>query len=509
LDVLLPGEKVAFWTGEHKDMFSREALRQYPVAVVNNQFYFDKNGRFARNVNNRTYLQERALTIIDERPQKVTTYEILLSEAQTVREALQETHPETKEHMDSLFQFMAPYSYELTNKIHLPEHVSAELAWFDTPAADRLAGLKIPGIDRLFGFAKALVQGCGFVVSDGKLVRYVGYSPTGPISPGTVLLDATADVDGVSQIVSNQVAIEVPQARYDNLEIIYVPQHTTKHLNKYFKTATNQKAYVRSMVQTVEEHMASGARGLVVCKKTLFDQQRVPNWPDDDPRFDDPKSFTERYEWDLNGRKLCAVHWGTGVGSNDWRDAEAILLCDEFHLPRRIAAAHVQGLRGHRVHEGDLPTMTTISSKTPATEIYLMGHRLRWIKQMALRGRARCYDEHGVCGSMRLVVSCELESFMANVSRLFPGAKVRITSAGDSGKWSERVLAVLSGSTAPVVTTGELGKALGKPWRSVRAAVLTTEFESAREAMGWRYAPGKGRAGGRFERVVSSEALAA
>ena len=35
------------------------------------------------------------------------------------------------------------------------------------------------------------------------------------------------------------------------------------------------------------------------------------------------------------------------------------------------------------------------------------------------------------------------------------------------------------------------------------------EFERACEAMAWRYAPGKGRAGGRFERVVPSEALAA
>jgi hypothetical protein len=153
--------------------------------------------------------------------------------------------------------------------------------------------------------------------------------------------------------------------------------------------------------------------------------------------------------------------------------------------------------------------MKSISSTTSAVEIYRLGHRLRWLKQMALRGHARCYDEHGVCGKMRLVVSCELESFLANVGRLFPGAKVRITGAGENGKWSERVIAILSASTAPVVTTGELGKALGKPWRSVRAAVLTQEFESACEAMGWRYAPGKGRVGGRFERVAPSEALAA
>ena len=443
LDALLPAGKVAVWTGSHGHLFKREALRQYPVAVVNNQFYFDKNGRYASGVNNRGHWQPRALTIIDERPQKVDTYEILLSDAEKVREALLETHPETKDHLDELFQFMESYSYKATNKIYLPKDVSDQLAWFTSSTAERLSKLAIPGIDQLFGFAKSTAQTCGFVVSDGAIVRFVGYSPKGPISAGTVLMDATADIDGVAQIVPDQVAVEVPQAHYGNLEIIYVPQHTTKQLPKYFKFATNQKAYVRSMVQAIEEHMQPGERGLVVCKKTLFDQQRVPNWSEDDERFKDTDGFTNNYAWDLGGRKLCAVHWGTGIGSNAWRDAEVLFLCDEFHLPKRVAAAHVQGLRGHTIHEGDLPNMQSISSTTSALEIYRLGWRLRWLKQMALRGRARSYDEHGRCGKMRLVVSGELGSLLANVGRLFPGAKVRITGAGEGGTWGEKVVGIL------------------------------------------------------------------
>ena len=248
----------------------------------------------------------------------------------------------------------------------------------------------------------------------------------------------------------------------------------------------------------------------MVCKKTLFDQRRVPNWPDDeDERFEDQAGFNTGYAWNIGGRNLCAVHWGTGIGSNAWRDANVLFLFDEFHLPKRVAVAHVQGLRGHNVHQGDLPTMKSINSTAPAVEIYRLGHRLRWIKQMALRGAARCYDEHGVCGAMRLVISCELESFIANVGKLFPGAKVRITGTGEGGTWSEKVIATLNASKAPVVTTSELGKLLHRAWARVRYAVLTADFESAIEAMGWRYVPGKGRGGGRFERIVPDEALAA
>ena len=101
---------------------------------------------------------------------------------------------------------MEQYSYEPSNKIYLPADadVSDQLAWFDGPQAERIAASKIANIDQLFGFAKALVQGCGFVVSETKhRVRYIGYASklTKNLSAGTVLLDATADIDGVSHIV--------------------------------------------------------------------------------------------------------------------------------------------------------------------------------------------------------------------------------------------------------------------------------------------------------------------
>src|SRR5262249_33867549 len=147
LEALLPG-KVAIWTSEHKDLFSREVLRQYPVIAVTGQFYLGPNGYLAHNVNNHGDFQKRALTIVDERPEEVTTYEILLSEAQKVREGLIETHPNTKEHMDTLLLFMEQYSYKPTNKIYLPEDTSDKLAWFASGEAERLAKGDILGIDR-------------------------------------------------------------------------------------------------------------------------------------------------------------------------------------------------------------------------------------------------------------------------------------------------------------------------------------------------------------------------
>lgn len=533
LNTLLPGDKVAIWTTDHDvnckkptkiekpaAQFDRDALRLYPVIVVTHQFYLGSNGHKARNVvRNGRFAGTRALTIVDERPEEVPTFEVLLSEAQKVREVLQEMHPETNEHMDSLLQFMERYSYVSTNKLYRPgievakEAVSERLAWFNTGPAERLAtsaAAKIPGLDRLFAFAKAMVLGCGFVVSSSKLVRFVGYASklTVNLSAGTILLDATADIDGVSRVVPWRVNAEVPQAHYDNLEIIHVPQHTTKRLKEYFKTAPNQRAYVKWMEQTIIEHVHPGERGLVICKKELFENERIPNWPDGDERFKDPESYTRRYEWDIAGRKLCATHWGTGIGSNAWKDADVVVLFDEFFAPRSVHVANVQGLREHRVDEGDLASMKTLNSSAPGVNAIAEGHRLRWTRQLALRGRARSYDEHGMCGKQRLVVACALGTFMANVGKLFPRAKVHTTGGGDGGKWIEKVIEILNGSTAPTVTTTELGQRLSKPWREVSFNVLTPAFKSALGGMSWRYVSRRGRGGCRFERVMLNEALA-
>jgi hypothetical protein len=187
-----------------------------------------------------------------------------------------------------------------------------------------------------------------------------------------------------------------------------------------------------------------------------------------------------------------------------------VFLFDELFIPRRTAAANVQGLREHRVHEGELPTMSTPTSNAPGVDLYQLGNRLRHTKQMALRGRARCYDANGVCGKMRLVVSCELGTFMANASRLFPGANVRLADDSSAGAtWAERIIRLLNGSEALSVTTSELTKLLDKDWRKISRDVLTLEFLAALDGMGWRYASGKGRGGSRFERVEANEALAA
>jgi hypothetical protein len=357
LSRLLPG-KVALYTSDHDRAkppkkialpaakFTPQELPYFPVIVVTHAFYLDSpRGHYARTYTHNGTSGARSLTLVDERPNEAPTVDIILSEAEAVREALRESHPQAREQMDLLLKFMQDYSYARPNKLYRPgieldhDDLSRRLGWFRTLEAERVVNdASSESTKKLFAFANALLIGRGCVATSSALPHFFAYEEQRitDLTAGTVLLDATADIDGVSNIVPWRTEIETPKARYDNLEIIHVPQHTKTRLNQYFKDASNQHAYVDWMIKTIMGHMEPDQKGLVVCKVDLIKNQRVPNWPERDSRFKEPKIYTEDYGWELDGRRLCVTHWGTGIGSNTWKDADVVFLFEEFFVPRRI-----------------------------------------------------------------------------------------------------------------------------------------------------------------------------
>jgi hypothetical protein len=522
--------KVAVWTTEHDvsckewpklgkeplAKFERKDLPNFPVAVVTHNFYLRSNGHHARSIVRNGVDGLRMLTIVDERPEEIPTIQIVLSTAQKVREALLKEHPETKEHLDALLQLMEKHNYKEANKIYIPDAaaIAKALGWFRTNAAMQLANRAddIPNIKELFAYGSALAAGRGWIATDGVLPCYFGYDDQRIINltTGVVLLDATADLDGIANIDPyRMIQTEVSKASYENLEIIHVGQHTKTRLDQYLATAPNQHAYVDWMVTAITEHTHPGEKVLVICKKSLLDNQRVPNWPERDPRFDNKKSFTEEWGWDVEGRKVCVAHWGTGVGNNTWQDADAVCLFDDFFAPRWVSIARTQGYQGQKVHQGALGSMSSLKSKASSVDMIADGHILRWFKQMALRGNARHYDENGVCGKQRLVVAGNLKRFLLHVDKMFPGTpepKI-VGDVRDNTTVSNRILELLSKTVERAVTAKEIQTLIGKPWRQVSSDVITPFFDKRVRALGWQYRPvtgkvGKGKLGTRFERIV-------
>jgi hypothetical protein len=264
------------------------------------------------------------------------------------------------------------------------------------------------------------------------------------------------------------------------------------------------------LVPVVKENMAPGQKGLVVVKKALIDNESVPTWPPGDARFGDHKIFTEQWGWEIDGRKLCVVHWGTGVGDNAWQEADVVFLCDDFYLPKRTVIASVQGLRNHKATEGTLNSMKAHNSHAPEVNLLQDGHILRWTKQMALRGKGRHYDENGVCGHQKLVCSGNVKKFMTYAHVLFPGAHVEcIKNDATKQTMEDTLLEILGRPNLPKkLTQSHLGQLMGRPWREISHHVLRKERKDQVlkqiAARGWEYKPGKGRRGGCFERIETT-----
>jgi hypothetical protein len=533
LNALLPGQ-IAVWTTEHDPackqpkverkvpepaaQFTKGDLQNYPVAVVTHAFFGGKGHQKARQVVHNGKLQRRALTVIDERIEEVTVFDIAYSDTERVRElvmASEEHAGVVGPHMEQLVKFMFARSFNgpsIERPIDDREAwaVTDKLQWFTTEAASDFVRTNSgdSSVVAVFGFARTLAKGYAFIVRNSggeRTTRYIGYESNLIIDPGTLLLDATADIDGVVQLCPWRVHRDVPKARYDNLHVVSIPPLTKKRLMNYLATAKNRRTYATSMVDTIKAHMKPGQRGLVICKLALIENENVPDWPEGDPRHDDKKAFTEQYDWDIEGRKLCVTHWGTGIGANTWKDAEVVFLFDEFWIPRRTVIAAAQGLQKFKATQGPLADLRTYNSPQAAIDLLWEGHLLRWLKQMALRGSGRCFDEHGVCGPQKLVCSADRTRLLSNFNRLFPGASIEVVTAntGTKRSYADKLLDILSRSGLPnVLTTTWIGQQMHAPWRSVsKHVMILPEVQRAIENLGWRYVSRKGRRGSTFERV--------
>ena len=261
--------------------------------------------------------------MIDERINEVTVFDVALSAAQKVREFTDEHHPETVgPHMGELVRFMHDRSYggrdiERPTDEQEAWNAADKIQWFATAEASAFvrANQGRPDVQAVFGFGKALATGYAFIVRNiggEKATHYIGYESNLIDAPGVLLLDATADIDGVTQLCTWRKHTACPQARYDNLRVVSVVPLTKKRLSNFLELVSNRRAYVAWMVETIKAHMKPGQRGLVISKKVLFDNKK--HFPIGARMMTDTttkKLITEQVRMGtLVAGCFCATHWG-------------------------------------------------------------------------------------------------------------------------------------------------------------------------------------------------------
>jgi hypothetical protein len=448
---------VACWTSEYRTVEKAE-LAEYPVAVVTHATFTGPESRKAR----RWKHGARRLAVVDERIKEVTVYDVSPQAVRRVWEAVNKDGDEAaRRAVDALDLFVTRRIHDRKALDHLSDQQALEMAeclqWFKTVEAARwVADRKDDAA--VFGFAQSLADNYAFIAGEGGETHLIGYENNIVIDPGTVQLDATADIDGVTQLsLPGRVLQPVPRVTYEGLRTVLVKPPTHAPLSSYLRKHDNAVKYRDWVIETITENTEPGQKVLVVCRLDLTERRGryLPNWDRDAPEWSKLQRDPAGFYWNLEGRQIAVTYWGgDNVGSNAWQDAEAVFLFDADYKPRRTVVADTQGMLKAKPLDprGPLAAITSVRRKHPLVENYWVGGLLRAHKQLALRGNARRFDEYGRCGPQLLV--CGLGDhywLLENWQEAFPGAPAPVLKVEDtdSGTYAQRVLALLSRPDTP------------------------------------------------------------
>lgn len=536
LEALLP-DQVAIWTSEHdadspvtkrKPRFTVDDLENYPIAIVTHEFFKGVRAERARSYRRNGMSFPRVVTFVDEKIEQVKVHAVKFSDIARVREHVAQTDEGTaplKDALRTLDSFAVKKRHE-TRKLETPNDdatgwaAARELIWFTTEearqyarsrsAALQNARVSPPNIDGVFGFARCMAENRAFIARQGRGEKgtvFVGYEQVLPDYKGMVLLDATADIDGINALCPWRRPVEIPQATYGRLEIVHVPSVAESTLKRWLQTDEHRRDYVRHIMETVRSQVGPGQKALLVCKLDIVDARpEIEGWSANVRPFLTARN--REFSWDFEDRLLSLTWWGGyGVGANHWKEADVVLLFDDYHLPQYTNIATTQGVKRALATEAPLADMTAPNNLPDDVRRIRDGHLLRWIKQMALRGRSREFDDTGACGPQKLVVTGDWKLLMTNLHRVFPGAKLSGDTASKASNL-RKLIAYLSSPEVPSpVSTKLISDHFQRPWRSM-AGDLTghRDFKTLLHNAGWNYVSKRGPAGGYFERIKGAVA---
>lgn len=254
------------------------------------------------------------------------------------------------------------------------------------------------------------VASIGYVFLSRQAPRsFVAYDLQFEVQPGMILLDATADISGLTALMPGAEAMDVPQVDFQNLEIFHVeqPSEFNKKVSEIVDRKVTAQPYAEFIRQTVIDNTSPTDKILVVVHKKLCDHGYV-----------DPSGKPES-PVDWAGRQVNVIHWGSGIGSNKYKDADTVFLFSEFYIPRKVVIGNVLGMKDS---EATVDTLRSANGQNMRDDFlgFYEGHLLRWTKQLACRGRVREINRDGRCGQMRLFTTMKVDRLMRSQQRLFP-----------------------------------------------------------------------------------------
>jgi hypothetical protein len=490
-----------------RPLVRKEDLHQARIVVVTHKSWLNEIASGA-DTGVRFFRGKRRLAFVDEQPDMVNIIEMRPALVQTFHDRMSTASSGTDvcHRLAAIAAAMNAVMQPEGNDYTIPAVVTegdallfapflvnphAELSQYVTPGSSPAERTKqIDEMSRV----------CRYIIAAENMASYYGwrdkifwaYEPAVKPGAGTVLLDATADLGpivlflpGVQRSLS-----PAPTVDHSNLEVVHVElPKAFWNAKKTVETKRTGEEYGAWMKKVVLALSKPSERVLVVTHKAMLDHEYFPTQRDHNPIT-------------LEGRFVFTTHWGTGIGSNEWKDCTTLFEFGEWYQPRGATIGEVHGHKDTPITVKDLKR--AVGRKTKDGDYLPKGdyrtaaenHLLRWSAQLAARGNMRNIDGQGRCGRMTLVSTMLHTRLLRNLDRMFPGAPtprsivipitnepVKVTRTGRDG-----LIRLLIDTSGPCFTSKEVAKLIG-----IRPDDLKREFNSERVnvvalAHGWTLA---------------------
>ncbi len=347
-------------------------------------------------------------------------------------------------------------------------------------------------------FLKAASQGRVFYSRSATDAAFYAYELMLPPQPRTLVLDGTADLNGMYAVGSHVIVTQSERPKYKDVELALVnpPAEFVGKMNKdkLLKSRRNLVPYMKWFLSFLLENTSEGESVLVYAKQVLLSYDIHK-----DAEFDESQSDNPNYS-ELKGRKIHWCHFGRGRGSNQWEHCTAYFRLGEWHMRKSALLASIGSTTGKTFTDSELSALSSGRTQDAMLRLAQETHLVTSSKQDAARICIRHLADDGTAQAAHVyLVDCDKSLMLEYRDRMFPGSKpyrlmecdhekLKQSSrvAGEQGKRDGvKRLADLLLTDNALLTSAVIAECTGIASNNIDKALASSSIAPIAKAQGW------------------------
>ena len=339
-------------------------------------------------------------------------------------------------------------------------------------------------LNNILSFIQASAEGMGFHTRQGTSGFYA-YKGSMSAESGTLVLDGSADLNGVYGLCKGMELVDVPTVDYRNVKLTHVtpPEEFRNKMrpNHILRNAWSARPYMEWLQEYVTSVTPENAEILVVAKKDLLNYglHKDPGDPYESP-----------FEADWNNRHVHFCNYGRGKGSNKWKDCDHVFLLGDWHLKTSSVIARIGSLKSSPASGLNLNYLGAPRSKNPLVNIIRDSHLQTTFKQMAARISLRNIDDSGIASPAHVYsIDGDLPLLFSSKDKMFPNSpEVKIIGKDqvlEVATATQKLANLLVTSCSYYITNEELKETCGLNPNMIAKAFNSRLVKAIARAKGW------------------------